>query len=502
MTFYDVAATSSNYNPEGFIKFFKDDSFIKAFNGQTGVTSYINKDGIVIQRDNISSFFLKSGDYVGYYNYHDVSYPRSRNLQDLLTILAEWCAKPLLNNSSLIDMSNRMRTVSLSNVMTVSTVHDKSPLVIDEITSGQGESSHLDVNTVVMSSAASNGAYIVRQTKHYAQHIYGGTSVAMVTGILASDTTASNVRSKIGVFDDALNVTESTADRGGNGLYFQWDNSNGIAAVYRTNVAGSQVDTMVTRENWNQDALFDSGTDGYTLFANSNSTYVFEWNTHDISRPARLGVLTGGAITYVHQFSGSNVPGFFGNPSLPIRWEVAHAADIGPTPSAQEIVQGGATVMTDTDGHMPSRVFAQDSGTLFKTLNSVGSIPLFSIRLAAPYGRSKLHPKKFTVVNTQQGAIAKWTLVLNGTLVDPTWNPVDSAASWTLFSNTETGCTGGTILSTGFIVGTSVTGIDISDVLPALSSRMTGTTDIITVVLSYVQGTAVVSGGIEWVETE
>ena len=500
MTFYDVAATSSNYNPDGFLKFFNDDSFIKAYNGQTGVYSYISKDGIVIQRDSISSFFLKSGDYIGYYNYSDVSYPLSSSVTTLLKIFSEWCSKPLLNNAGMVDMMNRMKTVTFSNVMTVSTVHDKSPLSIEEVTSVQGEASVLANNKVTMSSTASNGSYIIRQTKQYAQHIYGGTSVAMVTGMLVGDSSASNVRSRIGVFDDSVNVTESNADPAGNGMFFQWDNSNGVTCVYRTNITGSQVDSIVQRNMWNQNAMI--GAEGQTLYPNSNTTYVFEWNTHDADRPARLGVLAGGSVTYVHQFSGSNVPGFFGNPSLPVRWEVAHAVDIGAIPSPQEMSQGCASIMIDADGSMPSRVYGQDSGTLFKTLSSAGSIPMFSIRLLTPFGRSKLHPKKFTLVNSQAGAIAKWMLVLNPVLTGAVWRPVDSTSSWTEFSNAETGSIGGTVLSTGYIIGASVNEIDISDKLPALSSRLSGATDILTVVLSYVQGTVVASGGIEWRETE
>ena len=498
MTFYDVAASSSNYNPDGFIKFFNDDSFIKAHNGHTGVYSYINKDMIVIQRDSVSSFFLKSGDYIGYYNYHDISYPRSIDLKDLLNVLTEWCKKPI-NNTSLIDSMNRMRSTTFSNVMTVSTVHDKSPLAIDEITGNRGEVSELHTNTVSMSTTASNGAYIIRQTKHYAQHIYGGTSIAMVSGILATDTGASNVRTRIGIFDDEKNVTESNAGPHGNGMFFQWDNSNGISCVYRTNLGGSQVDSLVLREDWNQNSLVDSA---YTLFPNSNTTYVFEWNNHDDSRPARCGILTGGSINYVHQFAGSNVPGFFGNPSLPIRWEVSHATDMGPVPSAQTIVQGCATVINDTNGTLPSRVYAKDSGTLFKTLTARGSIPLFSIRLSSLYARSKLHPKKFSLVNTQQGAIGKWMLVLNGELTDATWTAVDDRSSWTQYSNTETGCVGGTVLSTGYTLGSGITEVDISDKLHALSSTTSGRTDTLTVIVTYVQGTLVVSGGIEWIETD
>lgn len=502
MTFYDIAATSSNYNANGFIKFKDNDSFINVFNGQTGVTSFINKEMIVIQRDSVSSFFLKSGDYVGYYNYHDVSLPRSANLVDLLAILVEWCTKPMLNNGNMVDMMNRLRTTAFTDVMNISTVHDKSPLSIDEITSSQGESSTLLTNSVVMASAASNGSYIVRQTKHYAQHIYGGTSIAMISGVLAKDLSASNVRCRIGVFDDENNVTSSNAGPHGNGMFFQWDSATGLSCVYRTNLGGSQVDTTVMREDWNLSPLIDSGTNRVSLYASSNTCYMFEWNSHDTMRPAKCGVVSGGAVCYAHQFLGPEVPGLFGHPSLPVRWEMKHASDIGQVPSSQEMVQGGAAVITDMDGKLQSRTFAKDNGTLFKTLTAVGTIPLCSIRLASKYSRSKLHPKKFFVVNTQQGAIAKWSILLNAVLQDATWVPVDPVSSWVEYTNTEVSYMGGTLISTGFLVGTGVTEVDISDKLSALSSRMSGETDTLTVAITYIQGTVVVTGGIDWMETE
>lgn len=498
----DVLATSSNYNAGGFIKFFNEDAFIKVFNGQTGVYAYFNKDLLVLQKDSELTFFLKSGDYTGYYNYEDVAYPSSDNLKSLLAILSNWCNKAILNDSQITDAMSRLRTSTFRNVLGVSALHDKSPLVIDEVTAGLGESSTLLANTVRMASSASNGSMIIRQSKHYAPHYYGGTSMALVAGTLTTDPAASNVRTRIGVFDDNASVTLPDVGPHGNGLFFQWDAATGIACGYRTNIGGSQVDQIVPQNEWNQDLLIDSGSVGYTLTPSNDTTYVFQWCTHDPTRIARVGVMAGGTVKFVHHFTSSNVPGMFGHPALPVRWELKHAADLGAVPSAVNMIQGSASVMTDVDGQLPRRIFSQDNGTLFKTLAAAGEVPLFSLRLAAAYARAKIHPKKLSLVNSQQGAIAKWSLVLNPTLTGATWASTDPGLSWAEYTNTETAYSGGLVVGSGFVVGAGVTEVDISDQIAALSSRMTGITDVLTVVLKYIQGTCVLNGGMEWVETE
>lgn len=500
-TTFDANYSSSNYNPNGFMKIDNDGAFLRVANDNTGLKSFLNKEGIVIQRDSSSSFLLKSSDYTVYFNYQDVSFPISTDLDNLVSTLTEWCTQPLADNMNVIDSMNRMRTSTSINVLTVSNTHDKAPFVIDEVTSGNGETSTFAPNAITMRMSASNGSYIVRQSKLYAQHVYGTNTSALVGGIITTDVTASNVRSRIGVFDDTVNITNPGSQSGGNGVFFQWDNSNGIAVGYRTSIGGSQVDVIVPQRDWNLDKLINSVHRDFTYHPTSNLTYVFDYNSTDQTSPVRCGVINHGAVTYAHQFMGSNIPGLFANPSLPTRWEVKHASDLGPTPSELTIVQGPAYVFTDVDSKKPFRVFSADNGTTFKTLNTVGSVPLFSIRLAPAFSRSKMHPKRLTIVNTFAGGVAKWTLVYNGTLTGQTWTTVDPA-SWVQYSNTETLAINGTQLSTGYIVSTGVTEIDISDKIDAISSNIAGITDTLTVVLTYVLGSVSVTGGLEWVETD
>ncbi len=496
-----------SYNSNGPVHIYNEGAYIRVTNDNNGVVINYVKAALVIQRDSPNTFFLKNDTFINYYNYTDIATPASTDIDDLLSTIKSWNTSMSSNinvtstttfSTSMMDPLSRLRVSSQPDtVLTLNTTYNKNPLRIDEITSSNALSSHETSKGVVnMNVVATTSSRIVRQSKIYTPHVYGSTTTAIINGILTTNNTNSNIVSKIGVFDDANDVTGGSAQSTGNGLFFRYDNKSNLNLVHRTNVSGSQVDTVVPQASWNMDTLDGNGPSGITLNVSGNNNFVFEWNQANTSSTARAGVYKSG-VTFCHAFSNLSV---FGNPALPVRWELAHDSNLGSANSAT-MLQGPAVIYSDEPYSGPNKTFAYDLGSNFKLLNTVSTVPLWSIRLADAYERAKIYPKELEILNISAGGVGKWDLTLNPTLTSASFSNV-SISSFAEADSNATEASGGICVASGYIYSAGVTKIPLNDKDISVLCSISGTQDILTLQVTNINGTLNVSSSIEWIEQD
>jgi hypothetical protein len=92
-------------------------------------------------------------------------------------------------------------------------------------------------------------------------------------------------------------------------------------------------------------------------------------------------------------------------------------------------------------------------------------------------------------------------MVLNGTLTGAAFSNV-SSDSFVQYSTSETACTGGIIVASGYIYDAGVKQIDLDVRDISMVSTIAGTQDTLTVLVTNMLGTLNVTAGIEWIEQE
>jgi hypothetical protein len=479
------------------IYIYDNGAYVRVVNSDNNTVINYIKSTLVIQKDNNDSFFLKNDSFINYYRYCNVATPSTGNMDELITMLTSWNTPGTISttfDSSMMDMMSQLKVSSPKVVqLSLQNLFDSSPLKIDELTASSAVSTYnSNQNSVNMNLIATTGSRIVRQSKLYPTNIHGTTSFAYVNGILTTNTTNSNVVSKIGLFDDSNDIVNGV---GGNGVFFKYDNTSNLALVYRTNYGGSQADYIVPQSSWNIDPLNGSGVSGQTLNVSAVTDYIFEWHQVSNSNVVRAGIF-GNGLKYAHAFS--NMP-LFGNPCLPVRWEIGHDSNLGSANSAT-MVQGPATVYTDTPYEGPYNIFGEHRSQFVSLTTPWCVHPLMSIRLQAPYERSKLIPSEIELLNIAPGGVGQWSLVLNGSLNDPSWQTVSQSSAETDMNSTA--ISGGRVLASGYFYDAGVTKISLTDKDIELLCSINGTQDVLTFVIKLVNGALNISNTLTWKERD
>lgn len=500
------------------LNFYNAGAYIRVVNTATGVDVRVTKANLLIQKDSDSTFFFKNDNYISYYNFADVNtvYGAS-NLEQLVDTFVSWNTQFNSNltvtsttefSGAMLDSLSRLKVSGAPDTtLNLVTLYDKNAPKIDELTAFGATTTHNAFKgTVNMIMSSNADGKVIRQSKLYAPHVYGSTSTAIVNGVLTTNSNLGAVTSRIGVFDNADDVTVPGSQPTGNGIFFQYDSTSNLKLVHRTNVSGSQVDTVVARSQFNLDTLDGNGTSGVNLHVTAANNFVFEWNMVNPALPARAGVYARRAddgkdtIVWAHRFN-SNV-GFFGNPCLPVRWEIGHNADLGTTPSnATTMVQGPATIYADEISFGPTKVYSKDNGSNFDLMTSNATLPIFSLRLGPGFNRAKIMPKQLQIVNAAQGGTARWSLVLNAALSNENFAAVGNG-SFAEYSSAEVEAIGGQEVAAGYIYGAGVQEIDLGPRDLTLLADLDGTPDTLTLNVTNIFGTVNVSAGVEWREQE
>jgi hypothetical protein len=503
------------------VEIYNEGSYIRVKDTRTGVETSLNKANLLIQKDSANTFFFKSDSYILHVRYDRVVSPSSSDITDLIQKISAYntAAAPAASNiqvsadfkPSMLDALSRLKVSSSPDTtLYLNTTYNKNEQQIDEL--------HEDTTSIHNSNAGyvrmpieSNDAFCIRQSKLYPTHVFGATSTAIVQCTMASNIAASNIVSRVGVFDDVANIDSGEGYAlGGNGMFFQWNNSNGLALVYRTNITGTQQDTIVPQGSFNMDRLNGTGASQITFSPSNMYSFVYEWNSVNPMIPARAGIYgrnqaeAKDTIVYCHQFGANVKP--FGNPSLPVRWQIYQDSNLGafvPSPAPPGVmVTGSATIFTDESVTAPTRVFCRNTED-FKTMTS-GEAVLCNLTLLPQCNRAKITPKQLNLINTVDGGAAKWSLMFNGSVSGGTYEPVGNGSFASFNDSPNDYITDATSVevASGYIYGAGAMEINLSQRDIMLLANIRGIPDSLSIVITHLLGTVNVSGGLEWHELE
>jgi hypothetical protein len=315
--------------------------------------------------------------------------------------------------------------------------------------------------------------------------------------LINNKTTTTNVRCRVGAFDDNDDIAAPGSVPSGNGIFFQYDSTNGVSLVLRSNASGQQVDTVVAQSAWNIDPLNGNGPSRITMDVEQEQTYVFEWSALK-GNIIRAGILHDGFPKYCHKFMNVRM----GCASVPLRWEIAHldASASAATNTTARMTQCGSSVLIQGTSDMPR--MSRTADTPLKTITASSSPkPIMSIRLRPNSNRASIYPKRVRIINLDHG-LAKWSLVLNpSTLSNAAFQDLGSG-SFVQKSTAETAVSGGLTMATGFFTETALQTIELDDKFLPLCADIAGNGDVLTLVVEYLRGVVTVSAALEWVELE
>ena len=471
------------------LRFSNQGAYIAVVNSDTQGEVYIHKTGLLIQKDNSSSFNLKSDTFVGYYKYDDVETPTTSDINDLIKTLVKW------SETGVSDGEEDSALSSSEKLLNIRTNYKSSASpYINEITEGDGSSSFASGPKLYEMVTGTNiGSRVVRQSKEYVPDAFASDVIVAAEALLRQGEKPEGVVARVGIFEDVDDLTVN-ASTGGRGVFFEHDqNADTFSLVLRRNDGGSQTDTKVSAADFNIDTFDGGGISGYTLDLTKTNLYVFKWDS--AKEVLRAGILTGDSVSYCHEFgSSSNVSDAL--MGVPVRWEIEHTAETEPT-AAATMSQGKASVFYTDDPLV--QVKALDTGTAPKTVYDA-PVPLFSLRLKEGNNRAKLLPQQVNIINVATNGVAKWELVLNATLTDDSFN--DVADSFAQFSTAETAAADGTVIASGYIVSTGLEVVDIEKNGILLVSDVAGVPEVLTLRIVHVSGTVEALGSVSWKERE
>jgi len=469
------------------LRFNNQGAYISVVNSDTQGEVYIHKTGLLIQKDNSSSFNLKSDTFVGYYKYADVETPTTSDIDDLIRTLVKWSDAGKDEGGDSLSASEKLLNIRANYKSSASPY-------INEVVTGGGSSAFAPSQKLFeMTTATTIGSRVVRQSKEYVPDAFASDVIVAAEAGLRQGDMPENVVARVGIFEDADDLTVN-ASTGGRGVFFEHDqNADTFSLVLRRNEGGSQVETKVDSASFNIDAFDGSGISGYTLDLTKTNLYVFKWDS--AREVLRAGILTGESVSYCHEFGrSSNVSDAL--MGVPVRWEIEHTGDTAPTSTAT-MYQGKASVFYTDDPLV--QVKALDTGTAPKTVFDA-PVPLFSLRLKESSNRAKLIPQQVNIINVATNGVAKWELVLNATLTDASFT--DVANSFAQFSSAETAAVDGTVIASGYIVSTGLEVVDLEKNGILLVSDVAGVPDVLTLRIVHVSGTVEALGSVHWKERE
>jgi hypothetical protein len=528
--------------------FHNDRKFIRVTEVFANVVTYINKSNIVIQRDNVESFFIKNDSYIRYFKYQEIQYPETTALEDLLLLLVTMSQSE--DNSQVI-ITNE---IEKSDVVFSLNVHsDKDDINFSEFQQGSNIFSTFEKKKVIMGLSNIDPGYSninVRQSKQYINIPSGKTSISMISATLIHHNTGSSdqanlvtesnhVISRIGLFDDISMITADAQQNfvHGNGIYLEYNSQSNVALYSNVNIVLKKESVMksIPQADWNIDPLNGRGSSGRTLNVNSAHTYVFKCGNVPNANLS-VGLVINGDVIIFHEFDVSNEEyDFFSK--LPIRWEITQGNAGGTViDSPFELHQYNAIVYSN-EKYFNSRNAVSTNTKFCEITDIADKCMLFQIRLNSNYIRTNIKLKKINIINVNQDtSMVLWKLIKNGTSHEYKYNP-DGTPKYTTDTNitdhslaieNKSKCEfisydskmiefddskttsidnyfiikDGYTITSGYIVGYGQTEIDLSDFSAILNANIQGESDNISLVIEHINSTAEIQACVTWEEYE
>lgn len=381
-----------------------------------------------------------------------------------------------------IDAYNRFRTSEPHGTFDAKQVFDNSPQFYGTILAGAGTATHSPNRAAtLMTLTTASGDSVIRQSLQYSPYQPGRSQLIYITGVMGA--LKANVRQRIGYFD--IN----------NGVFFEQDGTN-LKVVRRTFVSGAAVDNAVNQSAWNIDKLDGTGRSGITLDTSKVQIFVIDFAWLGAGN-IRLGVNIGNEIVYCHEFLTANVltDVWSSTPSLPVRWEITNTAAAA---SGTTMLQICGAVFSEGGSDTPGLVGGANTGTTQIAVTNLTATPILSVRLKTGFNRAIIRPKGFSMVSRAADYFIT-DVFIGGTLSG-------GAATVTSVSDAVESVTGNTTLTGGRKIASYIASSQDRVVAASLdsarnvSSDISGTPELITLVVTPLTGNANFHAALNWHE--
>lgn len=272
-----------------------------------------------------------------------------------------------------------------------------------------------------------------------------------------------------------------------NGYYIQLGSNtspttlfSNVYIVERSNALGTVSETLIAQQNWNGDKLDGTGASGLSLDMTKSQIFFTDLEWLGVGS-VRSGVVINGTFINCHTFNHANLVAYtyITTACLPVRYELTNRAATAGTSNLNQIC---STVLSEGGYEPKEQLFCQVGPTTSTTLGSTTPVPLISIRLAPGRLDAIAILKQINIAVNSNNDLARWSLVLNGTLSNGTsWGA--HADSTNVQIDTESAAiSGGRVIEVGFAQTGSLNTILQDSFFEAQIGRnsFTNTSDIIT----------------------
>lgn len=360
-------------------------------------------------------------------------------------------------------------------------------------TSGAGTSVSHNTNesTVSLTVGTNANEIVIRETKNVFPYQPGKSLLILNTFVF--NTQKTNLRQRIGYFGDK------------NGVYFENDGT-GNYIVLRTYVTGSVQETRVAQANWNVDKMDGTGVSKRNLDISKANIFTIdiEWlGVGDV----RVGFVVDGFMKICHIFHNDNINSttYMTTACLPIRYEIENTAATNTSSTMKQIC---STVISEGGYDLRGNSYSATNGVpSYQTLGSAGDfLPTVSIRLNSSY-LDQIAVLSEVGILMQSNTNMQYKLLLN-----PTTLTNGGALTWTnsqsgriQYNTDATAFTGGTELLSGFITNGQIinligTNIQLGRTINDTARSITGTSDILTLVVTSFSPSSKIASLIGWSE--
>lgn len=385
-------------------------------------------------------------------------------------------------------------------------VFGKETLLIDEIVSGSGTSTHNSTNSYIQMSLANTGTgKVVRQSFEYVPYQPGKSRLMLFTGVLETSGGVTNSVSRIGCFDSTTEKTDVSGT--GNGHFFEL-NGTTMYVVERNN----NTDTKVAQSSWNVDILDGNGSSGLTV-SDWSKAFIFaidmEWLGVGV---VRFGFFINGSFREIHRFNHSGI----GTPSssaiqypyiklakLPVRYEIESSSAVN-----SEMIMICSTVISE-GGFTPIGQLFSESSLSSVTINSTTIFkPIISIRLkeTEPYNRATILLRNISILNSSGGGsnfihYRIYILPNSDSLTDASWSDVNTSHAQIDTSATAVDISGLHSIISGYVEKGTHINFDFNiEERPRIDSSITGKSKILSIVAVKLGNNSTVYASLDWTE--
>jgi hypothetical protein len=321
------------------------------------------------------------------------------------------------------DTFDRLRVSVPSVVYEWGHAVDKSAWVVSEVLVGGAPASTLDdrgfcaLRLPVASTVA--GARIFRQSRMYVRFHPGAPRLFVFSVAFPTAGTATGAVCRAGMFDNGPDKTQGNGAGVGGGHFFQVDAAGVVGVVERSTRTGVQIDTVVPRSQWANNAL--AAVD----FTKTAVLWIDAcWSGSGV---VRMGAVVGGRMVTAHTFeTAADVPSMR-TLTLPVRYEVERTATGGGA-DAELRAMSASVMVENTQLYFPIRYsigLSSTTGGSFagKTMPTAqgSSIVLLSVRVA-PWNCRAMVSTAAMAIYTSDASNLEYRLLLNATLVGSSWS--------------------------------------------------------------------------------